>query len=265
MAKMITESAVLSFVNDYRKQIATAKKNGAPYGERLSLFRHIFFSYFRLSDTVPAEMVDMFNSFAEKFYDKTALGYDGIIAEIKDRTELYAMIDGYVAIREFLKKPEGKTDIYDKENRICYEKKTGCGDWLRSERSTTFEEVIEEYKRKRTLIRWDYEYTARPDGMTGKKSVKDGEPEQERTKKNPSKEYSINIHIETTYRKLFEYMETYPTGIKTFFKESSRSGIAGVYHWEMQTIKNSKKKIAFLQGFNAWANGEEPEEETEEE
>ena len=265
MGKMINEETVLSFVNDYRKQIATAKKNGTPYGERLSLFRHIFFSYFRLSDTVPFEMVEMFQSFAEKFYDRESLGYDGIIAEIKDRTEMYSVIDGYVAIREFLKKPEGKTDIYDKENRVCYEKKTGCGDWLRSERSTTFEEVIEEYKRKRTLIRWDYEYTARPDGMTGKKSVKDGEPEQERTKKNPSKEYSINIHIETTYRKLFEYMETYPTGIKTFFKESSRSGVAGVYHWEMQTIKNSKKKIAFLQGFNAWAKGEEPEEEIEEE
>ena len=275
MSKVVVSSDVKAFVSDVQSIINALKKDGASSDELLKAFRSCFFHHFRLSDSVPAKLVPVFVRFAEKFYDSSALGYNGIIEEIKDRTEMYALIDGKVLVREFLKHGDGKSDFYDKENRTSYEKKTGCGDWLRSEKSFTFEEVIEEYKRKRTLIRWDYEYTARVDGMTGKKSVNNNltdeekQKAQERIKKHKdgtpivNKEYSICIHIETTYKKLFEYMETYPAGLKTFFKESKRSGIAGVFVWEMQTIKNSKKKIDFLQ--NCPYNTAKPENETDEE
>ena len=78
---------------------------------------------------------------------------------------------------------------------------------------------------------------------------------QERS--NPKKsvyQYPVNIHIETSYKTLFQYMDLYPAGIKTFFKESTRTEENGytTHIWQLQTIKNSKKKIAFFEHFNIW-------------
>ena len=265
MAKMLVASDLKKFVDEVQPVITEAKKSGLSTDEKIKLYRSVFFHNFRLSDTVPSSLVNAFFRFAEKFYDKSSFGYDGIMEEIKDRVYLYSSIDGFVAVREFLKHGDGKTDIYDKKERICYEKKTGTGDWLRSERFDSFDDVIMEYRRKRTLIRWDYDFVPASEDMSGKKSVNKNLSEeekavkQERTKKTKkdgtkivNKQYEIHIHIETSYKNLFDYMATYPAGLKTFFKESSRSGIAGVFCWELQTIKNSRKKIEFLQHFNTW-------------
>ena len=274
-AKIISSIDVKAFVSDWQKIRKTSISHHAHYETMLVKFRNVFFRHFFLSDKVPSNLVPVFQKFAENFYDKTSTGYNGIIEEVKDRTSLYSDIDGFVLVREFLKHEDGKTDIFDKQERISYEKKTGCGDWLRSERSSSFEEVIAEYRRKKTLIRWDYDFVPSSEDMNGKKSVnkywtnEKKQNAQERTKMKKdgtpvvNKQYEIHIHIETTYKNLFDYMETYPAGLKTFFKESSRSGIAGVFCWELQTIKNSKKKIEFLQ--NCPYNTAKPEEEETEE
>lgn len=235
-------------------------------------FRKLFFSSFRLSHAVPASLVPFFLKVSAKFYDKSDFGYNGIMEEIKDRAEIMVKNNGYVLVRDFLKHGEEETDFYDSSIRTAYEKKTGCGDWLTSTESTTFEEIIKEYSRRRRLIRWDYDYIPKTGKMTGKKSVdktlseEEQKVKQERTKKKAQNEFPVHIHIETSYKRLFEYMATYPAGLKTFFKESIRSGVAGTYIWELQTIKNSKRKIAFLENFNNWDKGiTEETEETEEE
>lgn len=275
MSKLVCKSDVRNFVRDVQNVIEAVEAASGSYEEKIKAFRSCFFRHFFLSDKVPSSLVPTFIRFSEKFYDKSSVGYTGIIEEIADRVILYSEIDGFVLVREFLKHGEGKTDIYDKENRTSYEKKTGCGDWLRSEKYNTFEEVIQEYRRKRTLIRWDYDYIPTSEDMTGKKSVnkswteEDKAKAQERTKtkkngeKVVNKQYEIHIHIETTYKNLLDYMDTYPAGLKTFFKESKRSGVAGVYVWELQTLKNSKKKIDFLQ--NCPYNTAKPKKTEEEE
>lgn len=276
MACVISVLMVKAFIEEWNKTRTVAIAHGAQYDTLLSKFRFVFFHNFLLSDLVPAKLVPTFVKFAENFYDKSSFGYHGIIEEIKDRVDIIALNHGQVPVREFLKHGDGQTDIYDSVERISYEKKTGCGDWLRSEKSTTFEEIIAEYCRKRTLIRWDYDFVPDSEDMNGKKSVNkywNNEKKrlaQERTNKTKkdgtpiiNKQYEIHIHIECSFRQLFDYMATYPKGLSTFFKESSRSGKAGVYCWEMQTLKNSKKKIEFLQACPY--NRSETETETEEE
>lgn len=192
--------------------------------------RKAFFSVVRMYDKVPSELVPVVLKFACLFYDKSGMGYHGVIAEIADRVALYADIDGFVYAKEFLLHRAGKTDIYDKENKAGYEKKTGCGDWLRSE-NPVFTEVIDEYKRKRTLIRWDYTLEIE-------------------SKKHGKEKFSI--HIETTYKKLFAFLADFKGGFDTWWKENSRSGKAGIYVWEMQNVKTSRKKILYLLTFDEW-------------
>ena len=192
--------------------------------------RKAFFSVIRMYDKVPSDLVPIVLKFASLFYDKSGIGYHGVIAEISDRVSLYADIDGYVFAKEFLLHRAGNSDIYDKENRISYEKKTGCGDWLRSE-NPVFAEVIKEYERKKTLIRWDYDFEIE-------------------SKKNGKERFSI--HIETTFKKLFTFLSEFEGGFDTWWKENGRSGKAGVYVWEMQTIKTSRKKAVYLTTFDTW-------------
>lgn len=194
------------------------------------IMRRIFFSVIRKYDKVPAELVTIVLRFAENFYDKSGVGYNGVIEEIKDRVTLYADIDGFVDAKEFLLHKAEKTDIYDKENKTGYEKKTGCGDWLRSP-NPNFAEVVKEYERKKTLIRWDYDFTVE-------------------SKKNGTEQFSI--HIETTFKKLFSFLADFEGGFDTWWKENKRSGIAGIYVWEMQTIKTSRKKALYLTTFSEW-------------
>ena len=195
-----------------------------------NIVRSIFFSVIRKYDRVPADLVPVVLKFVALMYDRDGVGYHGVISEIVDRVSLYSAIDGFVYAGEFLVHKMGVSDIYDKENRTSYEKKTGCGDWLRSE-TPSFSETIAIYRRKRTLIRWDYTFTIE-------------------SKKNGQERFSI--HIETSYRKLFDFLADYNGSIETWFKENSRSGLSGVYVWEMQTIKTSRKKAMYLTTFDAW-------------
>lgn len=277
--KVVSLSDIYAFDDEWFPKFDFLTAHHATEETIVNRFRRCFFSHFLLGDSVPDKdgMIQIFQKYAEQFYNSESLGYSGILYEIKKRTSLYANNDGFVAVREFLKHDDGKTDYYDSVSRKAYEQKTGTGDWLRSEKASSFSEIIKEYRRKKTLICWDYDFIPVSEDMNGKKSVNKymtnewKQIKQERTNKTKkdgtpiiNKQYEIHIHICTTYAKLFDYMETYGKGLETFFKESVRSGVAGVYVWEMQTIKNSKKKIDFL--MNCPYNATKPEtEETEEE
>ena len=232
----VTKEIMQDLINDIKK---------GPY--TIIAVRRKVFKRLRLNDFVPADLCETMYKIITLFYDKNGLGYDGIMQEIRDRMDLYILIDGGMIVKDFMKHKPEKTDIYDKENKISYEKKTGCGDWLRSEKYVDFNDIIAEYKRKKTRIRWDYDFIPSSDTMTGIKSMKDNAIPN-KNDKQPAKQYEIHIHIDTTYKKLFEYMETYPKGIQSFFKLSVRS-IAGVTVYQMQSIKNSKRKVEFLQAF----------------
>lgn len=219
-------------------------------------FRKVFFEHFKPSYIVPLEFFNFFFKCSQKFYNPKSTGYDGIMREIMERMQIAEKNEENLLIADFLKHTGFRTDMYDSSIRKAYELKTGCGDWLVSRSATTLDEVLEEYARKTRLIKWSYHFTPDENRMNGKKSVAEGNATgAERS--NPKKvgyQYPIDIEIETTYRKLFEYMRLYPAGIATFFKQSVRTEYNGntCQIWQLQTLKNSKKKIAFLEHFNIW-------------
>lgn len=188
--------------------------------------RSIVNKYVNLCDTVPAKFAPAMLKVVKLMYNPADKGKRGKFAETSGRIDLL-ILNGETAIpaREFFAHKMGKTDIYDKLNREGYEKKTGTGDWLYCE-DDDFDACIASYRRKRTLIRWDYERADK----------------------------GIHIHIECSYREFFDYLTAYnpDKGLATWFVKSSRThtdGLNTAYIWKMQEIMTSKKKIAYL---NAW-------------
>lgn len=176
-----------------------------------------------LNDFIPAEYATLTLNIVRRMYNPKDFGWKGKHEESKDR--VYNMIDcnnaELIVFREFFAHEHKDTDIYDKSIHTGFEKKTSVGNWLYYP-SDDFDECIKMYSRKRTMIRWDY----------------------------TREEFGIDIHIETTYKKLFEYLIAYnpKKGLSTWFKLSSRSknGIGNKYVWDMQDIRNSQKKIDYL-------------------
>lgn len=95
------------------------------------------------------------------------------------------------------------------------EMKTGAGDWLYSLRHSDWDGIVNEYRHKHTLIRWETEFFV----------------------------------IECSWEELLDYLESYNAkGLTTWFKSNigfnpmtSKSVV------RMQEFKTSKRKIAFLQ------------------
>ena len=199
-------------ISEIVKEIKTSARNYADV-------RNIINARINPCDVIPAQYAEIMLKVVKLSYNPADYGRKGKYAEAVDRIELLTM-NGAEAIpfREFFAHRQGKTDIYDAVERTCYEKKTGTGDWLYCE-SGDFDECIELYRRKRTKIRWDYERADK----------------------------GINIHIECSYRELFDYLTAYnpDKGLATWFIKSSRSEAV----WKMQEIATSKKKIAYLNGW----------------
>lgn len=199
--------------------------------------RNVFFSLVKKTDIVPEEFATVFIKIVvSRLYDKGGKGYKGVVNEIVKRIETIRFTEkiirmGGIPVEEFFLHKQGKTDTIDFDNHVGYEEKSGCGDWLRSTKPF-FDEVIKEYRRKKTKIRWDYSFTVK-------------------TKKAGTQNY--HIFIETSYSQLFDFLSEYPKGgLATWFKENSRSGEFGLFVWELQTIKTSKVKADYLQTWNEW-------------
>ena len=198
--------------------------------------RKVLFDNVSMNDIVPEQFVDKFVSVMSLYYDKSGKGYRGVMNEITKRIDTIRFTEkiinmGGVPVHEFFLKKQGQTDTIDFDNHTGYEEKAGAGNWLYNDKSSSFEETIAMYRRKRTKIRWDYPVT-----VNTKKYGKE----------------TFHIEIITTYSILFDFLADYPKGFKTWWKENSKSGETGCYVWEMQTITSSRKKAEYLTTFDQW-------------
>lgn len=186
--------------------------------------RNIVNPRIKLCDLIPAEYAEVMLKVTRLMYKPTDKGRKGKHDEAIDH--VYNMIDcngaEFIPFREFFAHKHDKTDLYDPSVKTSFEKKTGTGDWLYCEEDD-FDTCIKKYRRKKTLIRWDY----------------------------VREDKGINIHIETSYKKFFDFLIAYnpEKGLSTWFVKSSRThgeGLNEEYIWKMQEIYTSKKKIAYL-------------------
>ena len=219
---------------DTVKKLVVSVKT-AQYEKGSPEMKNLIFSIINRNDYVPVSLVPYVEKvFIGFYYDKSGFGYNGVKNEIHKRIETIMYTEKAqekgICVADFLLHKQGKTDTYDSDNKVCYEEKSGCGNWLYSE-NPVFDEVVKEYRRKRTLIRWDYTFIVE-------------------TKKEGKQVY--HIFIETTFARLFDFLSDFEKGFATWFKENSKSGLTGLYCWEMQTIKTSKKKADYLATWDAW-------------
>ena len=163
-------------------------------------------------------------------YSNKGKGYNGVITEIIERTNLYNDTDNAVKVKEFRLHSLGKRDMTDKVEKISYEVKSGAGNWLYSH-NPSFTATVQNYRRRKEYIKWNYSFAIE-------------------TKKNGLENF--NIDITCPWAVLFDFLSEYPQGFATWFKENGRSGENGLYIWEMQTIKTSRKKALYLTTFNEW-------------
>lgn len=198
--------------------------------------RKVFFTLVKKNDIVPEKYATPFAKIVvSRLYDKSGKGYKGVINEVTKRLDTIRYTDkiqalGGIPVKEFFLHKQGETDTIDFDNHCGYEEKSGCGDWLKSH-NPIFEEVIKEYRRKKTRIRWDYSFTVK-------------------TKKAGIEKY--HIFVESTYCEFFDFLATYDKGFSTWWKENSKSGETGLFVWELQTINTSKTKADFLKGWPEW-------------
>ena len=198
--------------------------------------RNVFFTLVKKTEVVPEEYATVFIKIVvSRLYDKSGKGYKGVVNEVVKRIETIRYTEkiiriGGIPVEEFFLHKQGQTDTIDFDNHIGYEEKSGCGDWLRSNKPF-FNEVIKEYRRKRTKIRWDYTFTVK-------------------TKKAGIEKH--HIFIESTYAEFFDFLSAYKGGFETWWKENDRSGQSGLFIWELQTIKSSKVKADYLETWQEW-------------
>lgn len=193
--------------------------------------RKIVFSYLRLTDEIPVKYAQTMEKIAFLCYDNSGLGYHGVATEIHNRVEMYSLFSDTIKVSEFFVHRMNQKDMIDKENNQSYEMKSGTGTWLYS-KNPSFEQTIRNYSRRKEIIRWDYTFFVE-------------------TKKAGKAKY--HVFIETSWKQFFAFLTDYNGSLETWFKENSvRSGIAGVYKWDMNTINTSKKKADYLLTFAEW-------------
>lgn len=214
--------------------VKMAEQNGIEKGS--SEMKEIIFQYVKKTDYVPCAFIrPVMVVFCSYYYSKAGTGHNGVVNEIKKRIGEIEFTEKAqekgIAITDFMLHKQGTTDTYDTDNKIGYEEKSGCGNWLYSEKASTLEEIRIEYERKKTLIRWDYTFVVE-------------------TKKEGKKLY--HVYIVTTFKRLFAFLSDFDKGFGTWWKENNKSGLYGGFCWEMQTIKTSKKKADYLLTFDEW-------------
>lgn len=193
--------------------------------------RRIVFSSINAEDVIPSSLVPAMQKIIKLCYSNKGKGYNGVITEIIERTNLYNDTDNAVKVKEFRLHSLGKKDMIDKVEHISYEVKSGAGNWLYSH-NPSFTATVQNYRRRKEYIKWNYTFSIE-------------------TKKNGSE--TFNVDITCPWAVLFDFLSDYPQGgFSTWWKENSRSGNNGLYVWEMQTVKTSRKKALYLTTFEQW-------------
>lgn len=179
------------------------------------------------NEEIPIDLFGTCLAFSLSCYDETGKGYNGIQKEIKKRLRFFSDIGvESLPLTDFFKHSAKEYDLFDDDNSVGYEIKTGCGNWLYSQFSD-LDLIRKEKEESGERLIWNYHYT-----------------------KKSEKEFSFTIKIETDWKHFFDYLDTYEKGYKTFFKYNKSQSIkCGCSVYEMNTIKTSKKKVKFLRAF----------------
>lgn len=213
-----------------KEQIKTIIEQIKSTAKSASDCRKIVFTVLNDNDIVPSSLVPVMQKIIRTCYSNQGKGYNGIMTEIAERTTLYNDNDNFVRVKEFRLHTLGQKDMTDKVEKISYEVKSGAGNWLYSH-NPSFTATVQNYRRRKEYIRWNYTFVIE-------------------TKKNGLENF--NIDITCPWAVLFDFLSDYPQGFATWFKENGRSGENGLYIWEMQTIKTSRKKAVYLTTFEQW-------------
>ena len=194
--------------------------------------RNMLFSDISVNDYIPSELVKPVLKLVSLSYDKNGQGYHGVMVESEKRVTEYAKQKGKVLFSEFFLHTNKQKDMYIMVNgkRRALELKTGCGNWLYSPKHDLMK-TIQNYSRRTEIINWCYTFVVD-------------------TKKAGKELYSFDIMTE--WKTLFAFLRDFNGDITTWFKENARSGEKGIYIYEMQTIKTSKKKADYLLTFDNW-------------
>lgn len=194
--------------------------------EQRTIFKTVIYDVL-YEKMIPVDLFSVMEKFSVACYDPEGKGFTGIRKEIRTRIQ-FALDTGKQAlpVDDFFRRPYILPDMEDEENNIQYEIKTGCGNWLYGKISN-LDGIRKQYEESGNWIKWDYVYHAKNE-----------------------KEFSFAIHINTEWKYFFKYLDTYEKGYQSFFKYNHTKSVqchCTVY--EMQTLKTSKKKVAFLRRF----------------
>lgn len=156
----------------------------------------------------------IFLKFAMWSYDPKDYGRFCKHAEVVKRIKLKAQ-DGisWTTYSEFFAHNTDEADF--RRNGVRIEHKGGCGDFNHCQYKT-IQQMRREYERKDELLEWDYA--------------------------------SAKIYVICTWAEFFQYLEGYGKGLDTWYRQI-RPTTKG-YAFVLQSIKNSKPKLAYLQ---AWS------------
>ena len=160
--------------------------------------------YFKLMIAVRASM-----------YDPNGTGKNGCVSEIREN--VLSSHASWMHWSDFNAKRGDKLDISQTKYREAAEKKTGAGDWLRSSKAKTREEVIAEYRHSQLRWIWESEGT-----------IKAGPHEGE----------SYRFRIVGTFEQIMDYLESYNGKLQTW------------YHAKGTQRNTNGKVVVRLQEFN---------------
>jgi len=194
--------------------------------EQRLTFRNIMYDVIQ-NELIPVPLFSIACAFSIACYDESGKGYNGIKQEINTRLSYAKANNQPLPLFDFFKRPATMEDIlYDDRNT---EVKSGCGNWFYS-KYRDLDMVRKEMEETQGFIKWDYTYTKKKDD-----------------------EFNFSIHIFTDWKTFFAFLDEYDKGYKTFFKHNKAQSIkSGCNVYEMNTLKNSKRKVKYLRSFANW-------------
>ena len=149
----------------------------------------------------------------EFLYNPADYGKNGKIREVEERLSRYFENEYVFTCKwsECHARKTGRSDVGKRQEEM----KTGAGDWLRSFKYFSMEEIVDEYSKRKSIILWSTDY----------------------------------FRIRCSWRQLMEYLDTYnEKGKYQFFKKAVKmDNMTNQVVVMLQEWKTSKKKIAFLQ------------------
>ena len=146
-----------------------------------------------------------------ELYNPADFGKNGKLSEIRER--IYRALENgrsWMYWKEFNAHKQVRKDLTDGT-----ENKAGAGNWLYSKRYDSIDEIIAEYRKKKSLVRW---------------------------------EQADEFCILCTWSELFDYLASYnKKGLSTWFKKTvTYSMESEKYCVQLQTYQTSSAKMAYL-------------------